>query len=245
MKSVAIRKASRDMLADDRSVLERAVKNAEPDLNVRLSVLGIYDALAYIKEKYFFSQKREPDGMIVFTNFEHGWHSRQAEPELRIDDWKSDLSRIQASASVHQFAGHKVIEELLYHNGAVEVDGQSGHVVDYQRRIVVKTKIEGIDVKHLGFDEEVRRTLAHKDYKGIGTRHLTALYATKADDRIWIALLSRQSGVINMLHMGRIAYSTIPSERSDFFADENNPYFHKPVQLEFPFLLDYKRFQRL
>ena len=219
--------------------LERILTFTEPDNNVRNTVLDLYDSLTDIKKKYFnhlnpLTNKRK-DGMIIYTN-----HKKNS--KLKINGWKS--KPIDTNYSVHDKKGKQKIEDLLYKNGAVEVDAKTGNVKSYHRQIQVDpAKIamkygligegEELSSELIGFDEQIRKKKAKKSYEGIGTRHHTAIAATGVDPHLYVLVLSRDTGVITIMKNYAILFSAIPTEIHPAY----NIYLSKKYSDETPVLL--------
>jgi hypothetical protein len=198
--------------------LEIILSCIEADPNVKKTVIGIYRALTRIREEYFISHsgKKEKDGMIVYTNHQN--------PQLEINNLK-EAKYMTEPCSVHEKIGKKKLEELMYENYAIETDAQTGNIASYCRHIIVNPKEvaikrglikenEDVSSELLGFRADIRKHRSHnKNSSGIvGTRHINGKSATGVDPHLYVFVISRETGDINVFHDYKTIYSTIKEE---------------------------------
>lgn len=204
-----------------RDNLELILQNTEPDEKVTKTVLGIYDSLSAIRNKYFkwWNPLAKREGLMVYTNYNH-------DSELEINGLKKAI-RVSENSPVTDERGRKKLEEIQYANGAVEVDATTGDIDFYSKHIMVnpkdvalmygliENKKQEIPANRLGFREDLRNKKNNPKYRGIGTKHINGISATGLDNKIYVLILSRETGDITVLHDYKILGSTIEEEVHD------------------------------
>jgi len=194
---------------------------APKDENLRKTLLGIYDSLAYIRQKYFLNPEVKEDGMLILTNL------TLPEPEVQnpmieiTGIYGLEPKRITGVYTFHDDSGKKKLEELIYDNGTIIVDAQTGGIQLYAGYLFIGmvpaaiAKDRGVNFswKELGINEVERKKLGGPTYKGLGMRHLSALSASGLDPNLYAFVQSREAyGTITLFHDYEILFSTIDNE---------------------------------
>lgn len=193
----------------------------EGDVNLQKTVLGAYDALVQIRDKYFYSFRRTEDGMMILINPRPGKYDDSAPPfSIEGMDGTFVPKRPERFVSVQSSAGQAMLEDLIYENGIIEADGGSGNILSFSGYLHIAKSPKTIaqergifSVSELGFNEQIRKKLGGKNYTTFGTRHLVGMSVTGLDPDLVVMNISRQAmGVISIFKDYKMIFSSIESE---------------------------------
>jgi len=206
-----------------KSGLAAVLGHIEPEKpGLQKTLLEIYDSLVYIRRKYFLNPDVKEDGMLVLTNITPV-KSEEETPLISV----IGINRLEPeyypdeAYTFHDDSGQKKLEELLYSNGVIVVNAESGKIILSKGYLFIGmvpgaiAKKRGVKFswKELGIDEAERKRLGGPTYDGIGMRHLSALSASGIDPGLYAWVLSRESyGTMALFHDYSILFSTIESE---------------------------------